>query len=112
MLYYVFCHQKTAEKQTTFAEIIRISLLFIIFVELFFKPVYPNMVAKKFKFMENYNSRMMYLQVKILTLDIFTHMLPPPPPLLPLLPLQAAMTWNIGLFYICNFFKCDDFTVS
>ena len=37
------------------------------------------MVVKNFKFMENYNSWKMYLQVKILTLDIFTHMLPPPP---------------------------------
>ena len=34
------------------------------------------MVVKIFKFMENYNFWKMYLQVKILTLDIFTHMLP------------------------------------
>ena len=37
------------------------------------------MVVKNFKFMENYNSWKMYLQVKILTPDVFTHMLPPPP---------------------------------
>ena len=59
-------------------EIIRASCPYIIFVELFFKPVYPTMVVKNFKFMENYNSWKMYFQVKILTLDIFTHMLPPP----------------------------------
>ena len=38
------------------------------------------MVVKNFKFMENYNSWKMHLQVKILTLDIFAHMLPMPPP--------------------------------
>ena len=32
----------------------------------------------------------MYLQVKILTLDIFTHMLPPPP--IPPLPLQSQLS--------------------
>ena len=45
------------------------------------------MVVKNFIFMENYNSRKKYLQVKILALDIFTHM--------------PALT----------FFKYDDFTV-
>ena len=60
-------------------EIIRTSSLSIIFVELSFKPVYPTMVVKNFKFMENYNSWKIYLQVKILILVIFTHMLPPSP---------------------------------
>ena len=60
-------------------EIIRASSLSIIFVELSFKPAYPTMVVKNFKFMENYNSWKIYLQVKILALVIFTHMLPPPP---------------------------------
>ena len=84
------------------------------------------MVVKNLKFMENYNSWKIYLQVKILTLVIFTHMSPPPPP--PPLPhiatansptgsiitSQATMTLNIRLFLfymICNFFKCDDFTL-
>ena len=31
------------------------------------------MVVENFKFMENYNSWKMHFQVKILTLDIFTH---------------------------------------
>ena len=84
------------------------------------------MVVKNLKFMENYNSRKIYLQVKILTLVIFTHMSPPPPPP-PLhhiatansptgsiITSQATMTLNIRLFLfcmICNFFKCDDFTL-
>ena len=81
------------------------------------------MVVKNFKFMENYNSWKIYLQVKILTLAIFTHMLPPSP-LPPIAPAnsppgsiiisQATMTLNIRLFtfyVICNFFKCDDFTL-
>ena len=70
------------------------------------------MVVKNFKFMENYNSWKIHLQVKILTLDIFTHMLPPPPG--SVITSQAIMTENIKLFMfymICNFFKCDDFTV-
>ena len=56
----------------------------------------------------------MYFEVKILTLDIFIHMLPPPSPPFPVSPLQSqeTMTWNIRLVYmICNFFKCDYFTV-
>ena len=84
------------------------------------------MVVKNLKFMENYNSWKIYLQVKILTLVIFTHMspLPPPPPLPHIAPAnsptgsiitsQATMTLNIRLFLfymICNFFKCDDFTL-
>ena len=84
------------------------------------------MVVKNFKFMENHNFWNMYLQVKILTLDIFTHMLTPPPPHSPYSPCchdsppdsiitpPAKMTLNIRLFIfymICNFFKCDDFTV-
>ena len=84
------------------------------------------MVVKNFNFMKNYNIWKMYLQVKILTLDIFAHMLPPPPPHSPYNPcshdsppdsiitLQVMLTWNIRLFIfylICNFFKCDDFTV-
>ena len=89
------------------------------------------MVVKNLKFMENYNSWKIYLQVKILTLVIFTHMSPirptptPPPPPLPhiapanspagsIITSQATMTLNIRLFLfymICNFFKCDDFTL-
>ena len=83
------------------------------------------MVVKNFKFMENYNSWKMYLQVKILIVDIFTHMLPPPPhssyrpcsrnsPPGSIITPQATMTWNIWLFLfymICNFFEFDDFTV-
>ena len=77
-------------------EIIRASSLSIIFVELSFKPAYPTMVVKNFKFMENYNSWKIYLQVKILALVIFTHMLPPPqprtspPPTLPYHPCQLS----------------------
>ena len=78
------------------------------------------MVVKNFKFMKNYNFWKMYLQVKILTLDIFTHLLPPPPPHSPYRPCghdslpdsittpQETMTWNIRLFIfymICNFFS-------
>ena len=110
-------------------EIIRASSLSIIFVELSFKPAYPTMVVKNFKFMENYNSWKIYLQVKILALVIFTHMLPPAqprtPPLLShitpansppgsIITSQATMTLNIRLFLfyiISNFFKCDDFTL-
>ena len=84
------------------------------------------MVVKNLKFMENYNSWKIYLQVKILTLVIFTHMSPNPPlPPLPhiapansptgsIITSQATMTLNIRLFLfymICNFFKCDDFTL-
>ena len=58
---------------------IRTSSLYIIFIELSFKPVYPTMVVKSFKFMGNYNSLKTYFQVKILTL-------PPPSPLLPITP--------------------------
>ena len=67
-------------------EIIRALSLSIIFVEFSFKPVHPTMVVKSFKFMENYNSWKIYLQVKILTVDIFTHMLPPSPPIPPIAP--------------------------
>ena len=81
------------------------------------------MVVKNLKFMENYNSWKIYLQVKILTLVVFTHMSPRPPPPLPhiapansptgsIITSQATMTLNIRLFLfymICNFFKCDDF---
>ena len=54
------------------------------------------MVVKNFKFMENYNSWKMYLQVKILTLDIFTHMPPPPPPQppFPIPPLQSQLSFK------------------
>ena len=79
------------------------------------------MFVKNFKFMENYNSWKIYLQVKMLTLVIFTHMPPPPspPPPLPhivpansppgsIITSQATMTLNIRLFLfymICNFFR-------
>ena len=80
------------------------------------------MVVKNLKFMENYNSWKIYLQVKILTLVIFTHMSPPPLPHIvtansptgSIITSQATMTLNIRLFLfymICNFFKCDDFTL-
>ena len=61
------------------------------------------MVVKNFKFMENCNSWKMYLQVKILTLDIFTHMLPTPktpiPPITPtvttlLQVLSSPLKWS------------------
>ena len=90
MLYSFFCRQKTIKNRQALHEIIRASSLSILV----------------------YHSWKMYFQVKILTLDIFTHM-PPPPSALPHHPAaQATMTWNIRLFYmICNFFECDDFTV-
>ena len=59
------CHQKAIRNRQALPEIIRASSLSIIFVGLSFKPVYPTMVVKNFKFMENYNSWNMYLQVKI-----------------------------------------------
>ena len=37
------------------------------------------MVMENSKFIENYNSWKMYLQIKILALDVFTYILPPPP---------------------------------
>ena len=40
-----------------------------------------HQVSKNFKFMKNCDSQKMYFEIKILTLDIFTHMLPPPSPL-------------------------------
>ena len=100
---FFLCHQKTIKNRQALHEIIRASSLSVIFVKLSFKRLYPTMVVKNFKFMENFNSWMMYFQVKILTLDIFTNMLPPPFSLSPLQS-QATMTWNIRLFYmICNF---------
>ena len=62
---YFACHQKTIRNRQALHVIIRTSSLSIIFVGLSFKPVYPTMVVKNFKFMENYNSWNMYLQVKI-----------------------------------------------
>ena len=56
MLPLLFCHQKTIKNRQALNEIIRASSLSIIFVELSFRPVYPTMVVKHFKFMENYNS--------------------------------------------------------
>ena len=92
---------------------IRDSSVSIIFVELSFKPVYPTMVMKTFKFMKNFNFWDMYFKVKVLSLDISLicyHL----PPLFSLSPLesQATMIWNIMLGYmICNFFKCDYVTI-
>ena len=83
--------------------------LSIICVEFSFKPVDLTMVMKVFKFMENFNSWKMYLQVKIMTLDIFTYMLWPlslfpyspcsqnSPPGSFITP-QVTMTWSIRLF--------------
>ena len=39
--------------------------------------------------MKNYNFYKMYFEVKILALDIFTHMLPPPPLFLRITPLVS-----------------------
>ena len=83
-------YQKTIKNRQDLHEIIRTLSLFIIFVEFSFKPVYLIMVVKIFKFVENCNSWKMYLQVKILTVDIFTHMLPRLPPF-PLFPLQSKL---------------------
>ena len=73
MLYSFFVIKK---KKKALHEIIRPLSLSIIFVELSFRSVNPTMVVRNFKFMESYNSWNMYLQVKILTLDILTHMVP------------------------------------
>ena len=70
---------KTKNRQALH-EIIRVSSLFTIF-----------MVVKIFKFMKNYDSWKMYLQAKIMTLDIFAHMLPPLPPF-PLSPLSELFS--------------------
>ena len=79
MLYSFFAIKKTIKNRQALHEIVRVSSFCINFVELSFKPVYTTVVVKNFKFMENYNSWKMFLQVKILTLDNFTHMLPLPP---------------------------------
>ena len=71
---FLFCRQTTIKNRQALHEIIRPSSLSIIFTELSFKPVYPTMVVKNFKFMENYNSWKIYLQVKLLTLVIFIPM--------------------------------------
>ena len=76
MLYSFFAIKKTIKNRQALHEIVRVSSFCINFVELSFKPVYTTVVVKNFKFMENYNSWKMFLQVKILTLDNFTHMLP------------------------------------
>ena len=77
--YFIFLPSHTQKKsRKALHEIIRASSLSIIFVQFSFKPVYPIIVVKNFKFMENYNSWKMHLQVKILNLYIFTHMLSPP----------------------------------
>ena len=70
-----FGHQKTIKNRQALHEIIGASSLSITFVELSFKPLYHTMVVKNFKFMKNYHSWKMYLQVKILSLGNFTHML-------------------------------------
>ena len=77
MVFSFFAIKKQQKRRQALHELIRASSVSIIFVEFSFKPVYPTMVVKNFRFMENCNSWKMYLQVKILTLDIFTHMLPP-----------------------------------
>ena len=86
------------------------SSLSIIFVKFSFKPVqYLSMVVNIFKFMENYNSWKMYLQIKILTLiflliccNCSPHSPYPPcsqnsPPGSFITP-QVTMTWSIRLF--------------
>ena len=77
MLFSFFAIKEQQKSRQALHELIRASPVSIIFVEFSFKPVYPTMVVKNFRFMENYNFWKMYLQVKILTLDIFTRMLPP-----------------------------------
>ena len=89
---FFFCHQKTVKNRRTLREIIRTLSLSMIFVEFFFKPVYLKMVVKNFKLMENYNSWKMYLEVKILTLDVFTHMLLSLPASTPIPPITPAVT--------------------
>ena len=88
MLFSFCCHQKTIKSKQALHEIIRASSFSIIFVEFSFRPVYPTMVLKNFKFMENYNYWKMYFQVKILTLDVFNHMLQ----LSPIFPIAPAVT--------------------
>ena len=73
---FFFCHQKTIKNRQALHQIIRALPLCIIFVEFCLKPVYLTLVVEILKFMENCNAKEMYLQVKILALDIFTHMLP------------------------------------
>ena len=90
--FFFFAIKKQKTRQALH-EIIRVSSLSIIFVEFSFKPLYPTMVVKNFKFLENYNSWKMHLRVKILTLDIYTHMLPPlPPPPYPIPHITPAAT--------------------
>ena len=72
---------KKKKNRHALLEIIRAISLSKNFVELSFKPIDLTMAVKKFKFMENYNSWKMYFEVQILTLDIFTLILPPPSPL-------------------------------
>ena len=92
---FFFCHQKTIKNRQALHEIIRALSLSINFAERSFKPVYPTMVVKSFKFMENYN----YSQVKILTLDIFTHIFTSPAPPQPLLTYTLAVSGDHDLEY-------------
>ena len=82
----LFCH-KNNKKQ-----IIRVSSLSIISVELSFKSVYPTTNLRKFQFLED------VLASQNIAWDIFTHMLPPaqPSPLTPfiVLPLQSPAVTN------------------
>ena len=91
MLYSFFWHQKAIKNRQALHEVIRASSLSIIFVEFSFKPVNLTMVMKIFKFMENYNSWKMYLQVKILNLEIFTYILQPLPPIPPISPAVRSL---------------------
>ena len=70
MLYSFFCRQKTIKNRQALHEIIRASSLSILV----------------------YHSWKMYFQVKILTLDIFTHM-PPPPSAFPLSSCSLRRPW-------------------
>ena len=83
---FLLCRQKTIKNRQALHEIIRALSLSIIFVEFSFKPVYLTLVVEILNLMENYNAWEMYLQVKILALDIFTHMLPPIPSIPPIDP--------------------------
>ena len=81
---FFFCHQKTIKNRQALHEIIGALSLSIFFVEFSVKLVYLTLVVEILKFMENYNAWETYLQVKILALDIVTHMLPPIPSIPPI----------------------------
>ena len=68
----------------------RLHLSLYDFCLIFFETCISHHACENF---ENYKPWKMYLQVKILTLDIFTHMLPPLPQF-PLSPLQSELSFR------------------